>query len=330
MIPNHNRARRLLAVALVLATLGVGRIAQAQDDDVVEDDAGVAAAPVVVFQQPNLDQVDNWVFGRLGGSAVARSRFDAILALRIEDIERVCGATDAQKQKLKLAGRGDIKRTFDRVEELKRTFQQSQNEPNNNIWQAIQPLQAELNSGLFGDASIFEKTIKKTLTSDQLARYDNLLRERRLSRYRTTVEWFVVHLDKVLGFSDQQRRQITELILSETEPPRKLGQSDYWYLMFQISKLPETRFKPIFDTPQWRLLSRQLVQARGMEPWLRNNGLLRDHKKGNGGDGDAAMPVVRLVPAMPLAPAAPMVHVRAIRRAPLAPVDATKNEHKHD
>jgi len=296
MIPIHRLSGRLLAVALAILIAGAGRAARAQDDEEVEDDVNVpAAAAVMVFQQPNLDPVDNWVFGRLGGSANARSRFESALTLRIDDLERTCGVTEAQQKKLKLAGHGDIKRIFDRVEELKRKYLQNPNDPSNNIWQTMQPLQAEVNAGLFGDASIFQKTIKKTLGGDQVARYDSLLRERRLGRYRATVDWFVVHLDKALGFSDDQRRRITEMILSDTEPPLKFGQSDYMYLMFQISKLPEAKTRPIFDDPQWRLLTRQFGQARGMERWLKTNGILQDEKKEGGA---AAMPVARGVPRL--------------------------------
>lgn len=270
---------RLLVVGLLLAIVGTCGIARAQDEEIEEDVVVPMQPGVMIVQQPNLDQVDNWVFGRFGGSAVARTRFDSVLALRIDDLERVCGLNEAQKRKLKLAGRGDIKRVFDRVEEAKRKFAQNQNDPNNNIWQAIQPLQVEVNSGLFKDDSIFQKTIKKTLTADQADRYDSMMRERNKGRYRATAEWFVVHLDKALGFSDDQRRRLAELIVQDTEPPLKFGQSDYWYLLYQMSKLPEAKIKPIFDAPQWRLLSRQFVQARGMEQWLKTNGFIQDHKK---------------------------------------------------
>jgi hypothetical protein len=318
----------LVLAAAMSVILAPGRIALGQDNDVVEDDAIVPAPKgVIVVRQPNLDQIDNWVFGRFGGSAAARARFDAMLDLRVDDIVRACDVTDAQRHKLKLAGRGDIKRLFDRVEELKRAFQQNPNSPDKNVWQAIQPLQAELNAGLFGDASIFQKSIKKTLSDDQFARYDELLHKRQKSRYRTTVEWFVVHLDKVLGFSELQRRRISELIISDTEPPKKPGQSDYWYLMFQISKLPEANFKPIFDAPQWRLLSRQLVQARGMEQWLRANGVLSDQK--NEGSRGAAMSPISVVPARPLEPAA-RPDARAFRPGPAQPVAATKNVANQD
>jgi hypothetical protein len=316
-------------IAVVLAIVGFAQGARAQDQDVVEDD--VAAAPVggaMIVQQPNVDQVDNWVFGRFGGAAVARGRFDAALALRIDDLERTLGMTEAQKKKLKLAGRGDIKRVFDRVEELKRKFRLNQNDPQSNIWQAMQPLQVEINAGLFGESSIFQKTIAKTLTSDQVSRYESLIRERRLNRYRATVEWFVVHLDKALGLSDDQRRRFTELILSETEPPLRFGQYDYWYLMFQVAKLPESKSKPIFDAPQWRLLSRQFAQGRGMEQWLKTNGVFPDHKQAG---GETAILDPGAIPAMPFGEVRIWtLRARASSVAPVRPDGAAKKGPKRE
>jgi hypothetical protein len=273
----------LLWVACVLAIAGTAGAARAQDDEeVVEDDGGpfAAAGMVAVAAVANPDQVDQWIFGRFGGAGGARNRLDSALALRIDDLERAFGVTEGQKKKLQLAGRGDIKRFFDRVDDVKRKFVQLQNSPNNNIWQEIQPLQVELNAGIFGDDSIFTKTITRTLNDDQAARYESMLRERTSGRRRATIDWFVVHIDKGLGLSDDQRSRLGEMLVNETPAPRRFGQGDYWFLMYEMSLLPEGKLKPIFDIPQWRLLSRQFMQARGMEQWLRSNGVLANEKKG--------------------------------------------------
>jgi hypothetical protein len=79
--------------------------------------------------------------------------------------------------------------------------------------------------------------------------------------------------------TDDQRRRFVELLVSEARPPRRFGQGDYWYLMLQTAQLPEATIKPIFDAPQWRLLSRQFIQARGMEQWLKLNGILPEVEK---------------------------------------------------
>ena len=51
----------------------------------------------------------------VGGTDAARFRLETILAARVDKIARQCGLTEVQKKKLLLAGRGDIKRFFDRV-----------------------------------------------------------------------------------------------------------------------------------------------------------------------------------------------------------------------
>ena len=75
-------------------------------------------------------------------------------------------------------------------------------------------------------------------------------RERNSFRFRATVDWFVVHLDKGLGLTENQRQRFAELLMSEAQPPRKFGPGDYWYLLLQSGHgLPEAKVKPIFDTP---------------------------------------------------------------------------------
>ena len=235
------------------------------------------AAGLVRAVQFSPEQVDQWVFNRWGGSAATRDRLSADLALRIDDLDRACAITPIQKKKLMLAGQGDIKRYFDRVDDLKQKYTgdgSGKSANANTIWQDMQPLQIELLGGLFGADSIFAKTIRSTLDADQARHYQELLQERAAERATATIEWFVVHIDKALGLSELQRRRLVELLVSEAPPPQRFGQADFWYLMYQMTRLPEARIKAILDEPQWRLLSRQFMQARGMEPWLKSNGLI--------------------------------------------------------
>jgi hypothetical protein len=281
MISMEPEIRRLLYLTTLLCCAWASPAAFGQDDDEIVDDGPIVPQVVMPVQvaravQFNADQVDQWIFSRWGGAAASKTRLEANLALRIDDIDRACAATELQKKKLKLAGMGDIKRYYDRVEDLKRKYTTGNSSPqfNTNIWQEMQPLQLELNGGLFGEASIFVKTIKSTLGSDQAKRYQELMRRRGDELRRATIEWFVVHLDKALGLSDLQRGRLVELLSSETPPPERFGQADFWFLMYQMTRLPEAKVKAILDEPQWRLLSRQFIQARGMGPWLRSNGLI--------------------------------------------------------
>ncbi|HLQ43829.1 MAG TPA: hypothetical protein VK137_03800, partial [Planctomycetaceae bacterium] len=196
------------------------------------------------------------------------------LKLQAEEVDRACGLTEAQKKKLQLAGRGDIKRFFERVEELRKKFllvrrdQQKFNE----IWQDIQPLQMTLNSGLFDDQSFFHKTVRRTLTAEQAGHYEQVERERRQFRYRAKVELVVATLENGLPMRDEQRQKLIRLVLDETQPPRKFGQYDYYVVMLQVSKLPENKLKPLFDNAQWKIMRQQFDQVKGMEQFLKQNG----------------------------------------------------------
>ena len=303
MMSNLRILGRLLLVWLALAIAGNCRFARAQDDDdPVENENAqpVNNLRMGMINQGNLEQMDQWVFGRYGGSGGARNKLDSSLLLRIQDLERACGITEIQQKKLRLAGRGDIKRFFDKVEELKRKYQRGQNDPNANIWQEIQPLQVELNSGLFGDNSLYAKTIRRTLNHDQAARFESVSHERTSFRFRATVDWFVVHLDKGLGLTDDQRKRFVELLVNEARPPRKFGPGDYWYLLLQTARLPEAKLKPVFDAPQWRLLSRQFAQARAMEQWLKTNGVIADDEKQR--EEPAHSPTATPFPVLPAVP----------------------------
>jgi hypothetical protein len=258
----------------------------AQDD--FEEDAEVEAANAqgMVFiqqQQPGIEQFEQWVFNRMGGAGIARNRLNAALELHIDEINRVCGMSDVQRRKLLLAGRGDIKRFFDRVDEAKRRYVRVMNDQNHNIWEDIQPLQNALNVGIFVEDSIFAKTVKNTLSDEQAAKLAEQEQHRNKTRYAITIDWFIAHIDKGLGLSADQRRRLSEL-LKETRPPRRFGSSDYYYLMYRASQMPEDRVKPIFDDIQWRVFNMQLNQARGMQQWLKNNGMIDDEQQG--GDGD--------------------------------------------
>ena len=79
--------------------------------------------PVQVVRQPSSIRTRSISGFSAGGEGrAARARLDANLGLRIDDLDRACSITEVQKKKLKLAGLGDIKRYYDRVEDLKRKY----------------------------------------------------------------------------------------------------------------------------------------------------------------------------------------------------------------
>jgi hypothetical protein len=278
---NINREKRslcpgALVTIVLLVVVAAPATAQAQQD---EEEGVVANAMQPVWTDENFEQ---WVFQNHGNAFAGRKRFLTLLELQADEADRVCGLSEVQKKKLQLAGQGDIKRFFDRVDEVHKKFQLVKNDQNkfNQIWQDIQPLQTTIAAGIFDDSSIFRKTLRKTLTEEQAGRYDQVEQERRTYRYRAKVEFAVAMLDNGLPLTDEQRQKLVNLLVTETKPPKKFGPYDYYVVMVQMGKLPEEKLKPLFDDLQWRMLRPQLNSMRGMEQWLKQTGTIDADESG--------------------------------------------------
>jgi len=271
---------RLHLAAALLAALGSGRTCWSQvtvgEEEEVENNAVLQPAQAVFMMTD--DQFDQWVFGGPRNSRAGRNKLDSLLTLQVDDVARMCALSEAQKKKLLLAGHGDIKRFFDKVEEKRKKFAKVKNDQTkfNEIYQELVPLQAALNSGLFGDGSIYSKTIRRVLSEEEDARYQKGIQDKNRFRYRAKIELVVAQLDETVGFRDEQRRKLVELIMSETQTPTRFGQYDYCLVMYKAGQIAEAKLKPLFEDRQWALLNRQLNQMRGMEmeQFLRNQGLL--------------------------------------------------------
>ncbi len=275
--PSHTTWRALSALA---ALLFVAQAAHAQDDYDVPDDAtpdpNMMAGGMVVMQQNNVEMFDQWVFNRVGGAGQARNKMASQLNLKLDEVERVCGLATAQKKKLDLAGKGDVKRFFDLVDETRRKYQKMPANQNNNIWNDIQPLQAKYMGGLFDPGSLFMKTLHATLSPDQADKYAAVDLHHRQEHHHATIDWFIAHLDKGIGLSPDQSQALSKLMHEKTRPPTRFGQGDYYFMLFQLSRIPEAELKSRFDDIQWKLMSQQIQQGKGMEQWLKQQGIVED------------------------------------------------------
>ena len=268
--------RRLGTIGLIFSLVGFDPVARAQDNINVD----VEEAPLVLQPQFAIaeDNFNAWVFGNARDPNTARSKLESQFRLQLDEITRVTKLNEAQKKKLELAARGDVKHFFDLVEEKRRGFQLVKNDQNkfNNFYQELRPLQMKLNSGLYGEDSFYFRTLKRTLDPVQSASYEQVVRDRENYRYRSQVNQVVANLDNSVGFRADQRRQILKIILEETRPPKKQSQYDSYVLLYQLSKLPEARLKPLFKDHQWLLFKRQMENAQRIEQFLIAQGILPD------------------------------------------------------
>jgi hypothetical protein len=217
----------LLFLAVIGCCTLTVRGEEAVDDDAEAGDGeravqnAAVAAPVVFESDVSTETFDELVFGsRREGPGGPRGWLDSLLRRKVDVVD--CGAllTDAQKQKLQLAGRGDIRHFFDRVAEERAPFLAvRENTVDRKILRELNQSTHELRIsfvvGLFEDGSRFEKTMKRTLTAAQVGRREVL---REIARAGGQVEsqnpgTDAVH-DVVLSstdFTDQSLTHIREL-----------------------------------------------------------------------------------------------------------------------
>ena len=177
---------------------------------------------------------------------------------------------------MELAGRGDVKRYFEVVEVVRQRFRslRKDREKINEIWKEIQPLQARLAAGIFEEGSLFRKSLYRTLTPEKAARYEEAGRHRRAFRHRAEIEWVMAMLENVMPLSDDQRQKLAQLLLDQTRPPRTYGDYDPYVILWQVSRIPEEKLKPLFDEAQWRLLNQQFKNLNGVWQHLQKSGRL--------------------------------------------------------
>ncbi len=106
----------------------------------------------------------------------------ASLERRIEMVHQICRLTDAQKRKLRLAGRGDSKRFLDRIQAFRPKIEQSHAADDDDLGHqgicgivrafdedAFRPARR---LGLFEEGSLFSKVLNTSLTEGQAAAWE--------------------------------------------------------------------------------------------------------------------------------------------------------------
>ena len=112
------------------------------------------------------ENFDRWVFDGTNSEQTRKAHLHSILSTKITlyGIGRVL--KPEQIEKLRLAGSGDIKRFFDRVEESRSEFEAVRKDYNAGrlALNQLEPLSSEYQVGPFGPGSFLEKTLRKMET----------------------------------------------------------------------------------------------------------------------------------------------------------------------
>ncbi len=183
---NRDAAQRRLAERLAQLAGGV----VVSDDDFEDLAAEELPAGVPVPARPRMGAALNSfvqiVFGGYQGDVFGAvgNQLEFLLQARLSTSELVCGLTPEQRQKLQLAGRGDIKRLLDEIHVQRKKCEQIDNGLRPDVPADVQgiakSLRDRLEAGPFGDGSVFVKTRGRVLTKEQRVQYDKYLALERL------------------------------------------------------------------------------------------------------------------------------------------------------
>lgn len=252
----RNLSSRLIAAIAVCASLAVAVAADAQNNKFVLNDS----------------QFNSWLYQGSGQPPDP----DSEATLTIEAIDRTCHLNAEQKEKLLLAAQGDFARFNQQVDDLRsemvgKSYDQKEFQE---LYQKIQPLTQRYQAGMLGSTSLFAKVVHQVLEPEQQEEYEAAEAARRKIRHGAKVRLFVALLEQSCPLKSSQRDAFVSLLLKDTQPPLRASEYDWYVVIVQVAKIPDTKLKPILDQAQLTFLKKILAQGRGMEGHLQRIGVL--------------------------------------------------------
>jgi hypothetical protein len=187
--PQH-AAQLGFEITVVPTDLGPAAFARINGDwiqCIPEPDADAAeAVPAKRGAHPREMQISNdpatvrhVAYWRDRSANLAEERLARLLDQRIEVVDRICRLSAVQREKLHLAGRGDIKRLLDRAAAVATRLENHGTVRDAEefvrwaraLYDEAEALRLDLETGSFSTKSLFAKALKRTLTPEQSAAY---------------------------------------------------------------------------------------------------------------------------------------------------------------
>jgi hypothetical protein len=135
------------------------REAEARKDDVKPRDGEEPYPGPTVFT----GTLDNLLFGGKAGLEQFRSQLDYMLSMKIRELERTMQLTPDQRQRLRLAGHGDLVRLLDLIDEARNQFELARSDPERlaDVQRLLRSVDLKIATGPFESGSLFAKSLQK-------------------------------------------------------------------------------------------------------------------------------------------------------------------------
>jgi hypothetical protein len=226
-----------------------------------------------------MEQFNRWIFSRLQNEQAARKTLLSRIEHEIERINLVAVLSEDEKAKIRLAGRGDVKRFFDDVREARRKFTELGEVNQNQVQEAYQlasPLAQRINSGLFDKNSLLKKVAATAPSPERSARIRERNQRRREMQKKVAIKAYVATMGRTIPLTSKQRGQLIDLISNEVDLAHFNATYLFQLISYRISQLPEADLRAIFDEKQWNAFENTIAQAKAMKAMLKQQGLIDD------------------------------------------------------
>lgn len=217
-------------------------------------------------KEPEFDikQFDSLIFQAIDSPENPLSVLEAQVDREMTRISQSIDLRDDQIEQLRLAGRGDIKRFYDRVEQARQRLRESNERSKQgetvDSHEIAMPLQASLRKGLFGRGSLFQKVVANSLDDQQTVTLQRQLARINELQAEGAVRMFVVKIGCYVPMTSVQRSKLTDILLENATWVRNDPHYSFLIVIYRFGKVPREKYVAIFDEKQMKAVD-VLIQA---------------------------------------------------------------------
>jgi len=221
--------------------------------------------------------LDSWVFEYLSNPEEPTQTLEALVDLELDRLSLAVALGEGQIERLRLAGRGDIKRFFNRVDRAKWQLRMMDDqERRHKTHGSVLLLQEELRKGLFGKESLFEKVVANSLDDQQSAALQQHLSRMRKLQTESTVRMFVAKIGWHIPLTSVQRTRLTDILLEDIDSVGSDSRYSFYIVLYRFSKVPRDQFETFFDENQMKLIVELTQAGQQLGERLKEEGLFDD------------------------------------------------------
>ena len=211
---------------------------------------------------------DSWMFR--GNPVFFRKQLEAKIGPAINDLCNKYSLANVHRPKLELAARIDLHRYDVRIEELRRRFEATMKDKNElgqhdskSEWvivrNEIQKYRDSDIQNLFDANSFVAKSATKIAADMQR---------------RSSINRMIKEIENYVDLESTQKETLIILLSAEPRPTRINPELDFVDVKYQLSQLPDSTLKPMFNNDQWPLVRHLLEEIEANRNLLTNQRLI--------------------------------------------------------